>query len=208
MDKRLVGKWYKEEMGETLNIFDESPLRIKMSFTSSGYYNFEPNCIYEKDDFLCFEINDEEYRMVYHIKYVDGNIEGYYTQFGKEIPVKYNLVSEKPEDEEYRCLFIEKYVPNTNIKRIDILKKYASYDRTQSVPPYSTEYVLGGEIPPILEKYKFSEYIAGEDKSSDDIVFKTLDFVCDHFGITETAIFHPREKSRILLNIVKTTTVK
>ena len=155
MDKRLVGKWYKEEMGETLNIFDESPLRIKMSFTSSGYYNFEPNCIYEKDDFLCFEINDEEYRMVYHIKYVDGNIEGYYTQFGKEIPVKYNLVSEKPEDEEYRCLFIEKYVPNTNIKRIDILKKYASYDRTQSVPPYSTEYVLGGEIPPILEKYKF-----------------------------------------------------
>ena len=112
MDKRLVGKWYKEEMGETLNIFDESPLRIKMSFTSSGYYNFEPNCIYEKDDFLCFEINDEEYRMVYHIKYVDGNIEGYYTQFGKEIPVKYNLVSEKPEDEEYRCLFIEKYVQN------------------------------------------------------------------------------------------------
>ena len=23
MDKRLVGKWYKEEMGETINIFDE-----------------------------------------------------------------------------------------------------------------------------------------------------------------------------------------
>lgn len=194
MDKRLVGKWYKEEMGETLNIFDESPLRIKMSFTSSEYYNFEPNCIYEKDDFLCFEINDEEYRMVYHIKYVDGNIEGYYTQFGKEIPVKYNLVSEKPEDEEYRCLFIEKYVPNTNIKRIDILKKYASYDRTQSVPPYSTEYVLGGEIPPILEKYKFSEYIAGEDKSSDDIVFKTLDFVCDHFGHNGNSDFPSERK--------------
>ena len=30
MDKRLVGKWYKEEFGETINIFDEDPLRMKM----------------------------------------------------------------------------------------------------------------------------------------------------------------------------------
>lgn len=34
MDKRLVGKWYKEDMGETINIFDENPLRMKMSFRS------------------------------------------------------------------------------------------------------------------------------------------------------------------------------
>ncbi len=193
MDKRLVGKWYKEEMGETLNIFDESPLRIKMSFTSSGYYNFEPNCIYEKDDFLCFEINDEEYRMIYYIKYNAGSIEGYCTQFGKEIPVKYKLVSEKPEDEEYRCISIEKYVPNSNIKRIDVLKKYASYDRTKNYMPCSSEYVLGGEVPPILEKYKFSEYIANEDKNRDDIVFKALDFVCDNFGHNGSSGF-PSEK--------------
>lgn len=25
MDKRLIGKWYKEDMGETINIFDEMP---------------------------------------------------------------------------------------------------------------------------------------------------------------------------------------
>ena len=52
MDKRLIGKWYKKDMGETINIFDENPLRMKMSFTSSGYYNFEPNCVYEKDGFF------------------------------------------------------------------------------------------------------------------------------------------------------------
>ncbi len=71
MDKRLIGKWYKEDMGETINIFDEMPLRMKMSFSSSGYYNFEPNCVYEKDEYLCYEINDEYYRMIYHVQYID-----------------------------------------------------------------------------------------------------------------------------------------
>lgn len=62
MDKHLIGKWYKEELGETLNIFGEDPPRMKMSFSSSGYYNFEPNCVYEDGEELCFEINDEHYR--------------------------------------------------------------------------------------------------------------------------------------------------
>jgi len=75
MDRRLTGKWYKEDMGETINIFDEMPLRMKMSFSSSGYYNVEPNCVYEKDGYLCYEINDEYYRMVYHVKYVNGELE-------------------------------------------------------------------------------------------------------------------------------------
>ena len=57
MDKRLVGKWYKKDMGETINIFDENPLRMKISFTSSGHYNFEPICVYEKDGYFCYAIN-------------------------------------------------------------------------------------------------------------------------------------------------------
>ena len=101
MDKRLVGKWYKKDLGETINIFDESPLRMKMSFTSSGYYNFEPNCVYEKDGYLCYEINDEYYRMVYHVKYADGFLEGFYTQHGKESPVKYEKIDDVPEDAPY-----------------------------------------------------------------------------------------------------------
>ena len=62
MDKHLIGKWYKEELGETLNIFGEKPPRMKMSFSSSGFYNFEPICVYEDGADLCFEINDEHYR--------------------------------------------------------------------------------------------------------------------------------------------------
>lgn len=86
MDKHLIGKWYKEEEGETINIFGGNPLRMKMSFSSSGYYNFEPNCVYEDGEELCFEINDEYYRRVYHIHYEDGDdsLCGYYTQFGKK----------------------------------------------------------------------------------------------------------------------------
>ena len=58
MDKRWIGKWYKNDMGETINIFDEVPLRMKMSFSSSGYYNFHPNCVYEKDGYLYFDTNE------------------------------------------------------------------------------------------------------------------------------------------------------
>jgi transglutaminase-like putative cysteine protease len=180
MDKRLVGKWYKEELGETINIFDEEPLRMKMSFSSSGHYNFEPNCIYEKDGCYCFEINDEYYRMVYHLQFKDGEIIGFYTQHGKETPVKYGKVSDVPDDEPYQYIPTEIYVPNTDKTRIEVLKQYAEYDRTRDYGCDST-FVLGGEVPDILEKYNYSGYINGLDASSDEIVFRLLDFICDHF---------------------------
>lgn len=181
MDKRLIGKWYKEDMGETINIFDETPLRMKMSFTSSGYYNFEPNCVYEKDGYLCYEINDEYDRMVYHVKFTDGCLEGYYTQHGKDTPVKYAKISDTPEDAPQRYEPTEIYVPNTEETRFDILTKYAEYDRSREYGS-SVDFILGGETPAILEKYGYSKYIEGLDSSSDELAFKLLDFVCDHFG--------------------------
>ena len=181
MDKRLIGKWYKENMGETINIFDESPLRMKISFTSSGYYNFEPNCVYEKDEFFCYEINDEYYRMVYHIKFADGNLEGFYTQHGKETPVKYIKLSDTPEDEPYKFIPPEVFVPNSEKTRLESLKEYADYDKENKYGS-SVEFVLGGKTPKILKKYNYFDYIKGLDNSSDEIVFKLLDFVCDHFG--------------------------
>ena len=33
-----------------------------------------------------------------------------------------------------------------------------------------------------MEKYNYSYYVSGLSNSTDDIVFKLLDFVCDHFG--------------------------
>ena len=89
---------------------------MKMSFTSSGYYNFEPNCVYEKDGYLCYEINDAYYRMVYHVKLADGCLAGYYTQHGKEVPVKYTKISDTPEDAPQR------YEPT----EIDVYKRQLS----------------------------------------------------------------------------------
>lgn len=181
MDKRLIGKWYKQDMGETINIFDEIPLRMKMSFSSSGYYNCEPNCVYEKDGYLCYEINDEYYRMVYHIKYVNGELEGFYTQHGKTIHIKYIKIDDTPEDAPYKCVPIEIYLPNTDKTRIEILKQYAEYDRSKKYG-CSNKFVLGGKIPKILKKYDYYTYIDGLDNTCDDIVFRLLDFVCDNFG--------------------------
>ena len=181
MDKRLIGKWYKEDMGETINIFDEMPLRMKMSFSSSGYYNFEPNCVYEKDGYLCYEINDEYYRMVYHVQYVNGELEGFYTQHGKTTPIKYMKLDDMPEDAPYKYVPTEIYVPNTDKTRFEILKQYAEYDRSKEYD-CGNEFVLGGDIPQILKKYDYSKYINGLDNTNDEIVFRLLDFVCDHFG--------------------------
>ena len=184
MDKRLVGKWYKEDMGETINIFDETPLRMKMSFSSSGYYNFEPNCVYEKDGYLCYEINDEDYRMVYHVRYVDGEFEGFYVQHGKTTQIKYIKLDDVPEDAPYRYALTEIteiYVPNTDKTRIEILKQYAEYDRSIEYG-VGNAFILGGDVPQILEKYDYPEYINGLDNTKDDLVFRLLDFVCDHFG--------------------------
>lgn len=181
MDKRLIGKWYKEDMGETINIFDEMPLRMKMSFSSSGYYNFEPNCIYEKDGYLCYEINDDYYRMVYHVQYVNGELEGFYTQHGKTTPIKYVKLDDISEDAAYKYMPTEVYVPNTDKTRIEILKQYAEYDRSKEYG-CDNEFVLWGDIPQILEKYDYSKYINGLNNTNDEIVFRLLDFVCDHFG--------------------------
>ncbi|MCD8015335.1 MAG: transglutaminase-like domain-containing protein [Lachnospiraceae bacterium] len=179
-DRRLVGKWYKEDMGETVNIFDETPLRMKMSFSSTGYYNFEPNCVYEKDGYLCYEINDEYYRMVYHVRYADGILDGFYVQHGRSTPVKYIKISNTPEDEPF---FKNEavVVPNSDKPRIEILKEYAEYDRDKEYG-CGNEFILGGAIPEILKKYGYSEYISGLDRNDDAIVFALLDFVCDNFG--------------------------
>lgn len=72
-------------------------------------------------------------------------------------------------------------VPESEKSRMELLKEFAWYDRSRE-EAYETEYCLGGEIPAILETYGFSDYIKDVDVTSDEIVFKLLDFVCVHFG--------------------------
>jgi hypothetical protein len=158
MDKHIIGKWYKKEMGETLNIFDETPLRVKLSFSSSGYYNFEPNCVYEDGNDFCFEINDEHFRMVYHLHFENKQLKGYYTQFNKETPVAYKRVSEIPEDGEFQHIPPEMFVPGTNITRLEMLRQYSSYNPAEDCNIESV-YQLYDKIPDILKKSSSSASI-------------------------------------------------
>lgn len=68
-----------------------------------------------------------------------------------------------------------------NKTRAEILKTYADYDRSKEYG-CDNKFVLWGDIPQILEKYDYSEYIGGFGNTDDAIVFRLLDFVCDHFG--------------------------
>ena len=67
--------------------------------------------------------------MVYHIQYVDGGFEGFYVQDGKLTPVKYVKLDDIPEDEPYKYVPVEVYISGTDKTRIEILKRYAEYDR-------------------------------------------------------------------------------
>jgi len=181
MDQRMIGKWYNVDRAETINTFDETPLRMKMSFETSGHFNFEPNCVYEKDGNLFYEINDEYYRMVYCVSFVDGCISGYYTQFGTRTEVRYYKTDDTPEDAPFRYEPTEIFVELSGKTRAELLNQCADYDRSFHLN-VKDEFVLNGEVPEILEKYHYSDYVKGVDKSADDIVFRLLDFVCDHFG--------------------------
>ncbi|HBF15017.1 MAG TPA: hypothetical protein DDW30_04930 [Clostridiales bacterium] len=181
MDNRIIGKWYKDALGETLNIFGGEPPRMKMSFSSSGHYNFEPNCVYVDGDDLCFEINDAHYRMVYRVHYADGGLCGYYTQFGKKTEVTYARVSDVPEDGEYRYAPTEIFVPKSEKTRREILCEYADYQPDDEKIEESS-YELCAKAPDILKKYDFDSYFAGIPSDCDKTAFAALAFVCDHFG--------------------------
>jgi len=72
-------------------------------------------------------------------------------------------------------------VQKSKKSRLKLLQEFAEYDRSRE-ESYDTKYHLGGEIPSILEKYGFSDYIKDVDNTSDEIVFRMLNFVCEHFG--------------------------
>lgn len=72
-------------------------------------------------------------------------------------------------------------VPESEKSRAELLQEFSEYDSNKDVS-YDTQYHLGGDVPSILEKYGFSDYIKDVDATSDEIVFKMLAFVCDHFG--------------------------
>ena len=65
--------------------------------------------------------------------------------------------------------------------RLDFLKEHAEYDRSRQEKPYTYEFRMGGKVPAILEKYDYSKYLQGVEPGTDEVAFRMLDFVCDHF---------------------------
>lgn len=181
MDERIIGKWEKEEFGEIINIISINPPKMKMSIRVTGYFNIEPNCAYEKDGYFCYEINDINNRMVYHVKYIDGKLKGYYTFQGHTKDVTYEKVSDTPDDEAYEYNPQMILVPGTNKTRIEVLKEFSKYDRNLKYNITNT-FVLGGKVPDILNKYNYNNYIKNLKNTDDELAFAILNFVCDNFG--------------------------
>ena len=182
MDKRFVGRWQSITERGTIDIFDEEPPRMKMSFSDSGCYNFYPNTCYFDGEMFCYEINDEENRRIYRMKYVDGRLCGEYTEFGRKTKAEYELADAVPHDEPERYDPPDNssiiYVPDTGEKRIDVLRRFAAYDRNAHYD-IRNEYILGGSLPPELEDYGYSDYIAGYD--GDELAIRLLQFVTNKF---------------------------
>ena len=72
---------------------------------------------------------------------------------------------------------LKKYIPIINLSRLEILRRYADYDRGQS--PVKIEFVLGEKLPECLDRYDLGKYTEG--KEGDELVFALLDFICDNF---------------------------
>ncbi len=181
INENYIGKWYTEANNETLNVIKLDPLRLKISFHTTGYFNMKPEKAYEKDGYLCYEISDR----VYHVKLVGDVLEGYHTDFGEDTKITYIRQSKIPDDEPYlNAPVFERnvpiYVPESDKTPLELLRQYADYDNTHA-EDYTTEYCLGGEMPAVLVKYGISKYLDGVDKNSDEIPFRMLDFVCDNF---------------------------
>ena len=181
MDKTIIGKWQGNAFGEVINIISVTPLKIKISFNVTGYFNTTPNCVYEKNEYLCYEINDEYNRMIFHIKYNRGKLEGYYTFHEKNFDIVYEKISDIPDDKpfEYNPQMI--IVPTTNKTRIQVLREYSDYDKNIKYNIVNT-YSLNENIPEILRKYNYYNYVNDLKNTDDKIVFSLLNFVCNNFG--------------------------
>jgi len=78
-------------------------------------------------------------------------------------------------------------LPLPEKSRLDILKEHGEYDRIRPEKPYTYEFRMGGKVPAILEKYDYSKYLQGVEPGTDEVAFRMLDFVCDHFHHGPTA---------------------
>lgn len=98
----------------------------------------------------------------------------------------------------YTCLYIyyrkrKKKIINVKLQksRIEILREYKEYDVDHEEIRYGYSFTMNNEVPKLLEKYSYSEYMKGISPESDDFVFQLLNFVSEHFQHNgETSLPH------------------
>lgn len=197
MDKRYVGRWQRVSGTEIIDIFDEEPPSMKLSFPENGYYNYPPNKCYFNAGRFCYEINDEYYRMVYSLIYEDGRLRGHYTQFGIETEIAFELCDSVPRDEPEYFKPTKIAVPESEKIRSELLHSFAAYDRSAHYD-IRNEYILGESLPPELEDYGYSEFISGYD--GDELAIRLLLFVTKNFNHNGSIGMPPECSAR---NIIK-----
>lgn len=84
--------------------------------------------------------------------------------------------------------------PVPDESRIDVLRKYSSYECRDDELQHPVKMVLDAPVPDILKKYDYSAYCKTDGDNKDKIVFSMLNFVCDNFKHTSNAIL-PSEHS-------------
>lgn len=180
MDNRFIGKWHEESINEIIDVFEECPPRVKISFVESGYYFCDPNCVYEQDGDLCYEINDADNRKIYRIRFYEGSLKGSAIQHGVTTPLLFDRIADVPEDKPYQFLPPNAIVPKPDKTRLELLRQYSKYDRNHN-STFSDKFVLDSEVSQVLTRYGYPETIKDLNPVEDEIVFRLLDFVCDNF---------------------------
>lgn len=66
-------------------------------------------------------------------------------------------------------------------ERIEVLRKYSEFQGANKAKRISSKFVFGKDVPDILEKYNYEEFISQFEPNTDEMVFGLLNFVCNHF---------------------------
>lgn len=142
-------------------------------FDGLGWGYYVPIGYAVLDGELIFLFNDAANRAVFRLRLEDGIMKGSFRQLQqkKYADVEVSRISDHVSDR------LKKYIPIINLSRLEILRRYADYDRGQS--PVKIEFVLGEKLPECLDRYDLGKYTEG--KEGDELVFALLDFICDNF---------------------------
>ncbi len=159
-----------------MNIFEQDR-KILLVLTLDGETRWCPKSVWIDRDELVWQINDSYNRGTCTLKKADGMLAGTYRQLWHDpFPgIWYTKVSDIPV--EYPANLPTMNVELPNGSRLEILRANAVYGEKEDVT--ETEFVLGGELPEIVNEFDYQTYVDG--KSGDDLAFACLDFICDHF---------------------------